>query len=101
MGLFMVEGFSQKDADNLERVKDAMAELATGKGLLGTPDATAATAFAQLLDAETRREELVMKAPGQEKAAPAPVVSAPSWQETVGAGARSLTWLWKFASSEQ
>ena len=79
---------NEKDALNLQEMKDKMAELATGKGLLGSPDAAAAVAFAHLLDAETRREELVMKAAGQEKTAP--VVqeqSAPaaSWMETVSA----------------
>ena len=54
-------GFTQKDAENLERVKEAMADLATGKGLLGTPDAAAAAAFAGLLDAETRRQELTLR----------------------------------------
>jgi hypothetical protein len=56
-------GFTQKDAENLERVKDAMAELAVGKeGLLsGKPDTAAAMAFAHLLDAETRRQEITLK----------------------------------------
>ena len=56
-------GFTQKDAENLERVKDAMAEHAVGKtGVLGSgPDAAAAAAFAQLLDAETRRQELALR----------------------------------------
>jgi len=56
-------GFTQKDAENLERVKDAMAERAVGKaGVLESgPDAAAAAAFAQLLDAETRRQELALR----------------------------------------
>jgi hypothetical protein len=55
-------GFTQKDAEDFERVKDAMAELAVGKaGVLGSnPDAAAAAAFAQLLDAETRRQEVTL-----------------------------------------
>ncbi len=54
-----MEGFNETDAANLQRVKDAMAERAVGGGgVLGQPDAAAAAAFAALLDAETRREEL-------------------------------------------
>lgn len=61
-------GFTPKDAENLERVKDAMAELAVGKeGVLGSaPDARAAAAFAQLLDAETRRQEVTLRNVGKE-----------------------------------
>jgi hypothetical protein len=60
-------GFTQKDAENLEQVKDAMAELAVGKeGVLGSnPDPAAAAAFAQLLDAETRRQEVTLRAVGK------------------------------------
>lgn len=84
---------NEKDAANLQEIKDKMAEMATGKGLLGSPDAAAAAAFAQLLDAETRREELIMRAAGQ--GTPAQVVeekilsAAPptaSWMETVTSG---------------
>jgi hypothetical protein len=79
---------NEKDALNLQEMKDKMAELATGKGLLGSPDAAAAVAFAHLLDAETRREELVMKAAGQGKTTPvaeAVPSSTASWMETVSA----------------
>ena len=68
-------GFTQKDAENLERVKDAMADLATGKGLLGTPDAAATAAFAQLLDAETKRQELALRS--AEKGVATPEMPAP------------------------
>jgi hypothetical protein len=50
------EGFSEKDAANLQAVKDAIVK----KALEG--DTAAAGAFAQLLDAETRRHELSVKA---------------------------------------
>jgi hypothetical protein len=65
--------FNEKDTENLQRVKDAMAEKAAGKGgmLESGPDAAAAAAFAQLLDAETRRHELVLRSAG--KAAEVPV----------------------------
>jgi len=44
------EGFSQKDAENLERVKDSMAELAAGKmGPLAIPNEGAGASFARLL----------------------------------------------------
>jgi hypothetical protein len=78
-----MEGFNEKDAANLQRVKDAMAERAVGGGVLGGPDAAAAAAFAALLDAETRREELRLKSVGQEKA-PAAAAPAGSWTESVG-----------------
>jgi hypothetical protein len=77
-----MEGFNETDAANLQRVKDAMAERAVGGGgVLGQPDAAAAAAFAALLDAETRREELRLKSVGQGKAAAA----APdaSWAESI------------------
>ena len=76
-------GFTQKDAENLERVKDAMAQLAVGKeGLLGgTPDVAAATAYAHLLDAETRRQELVLKS-AEKGVTPQAVQTEPSsWVE--------------------
>ena len=73
-------GFTQKDAENLERVKDAMAELAVGKeGLLGgTPDVAAATAYAHLLDAETRRQELALRSAEKGVATPE-MPAALSW----------------------
>jgi hypothetical protein len=76
-----MEGFNETDAANLQRVKDAMAERAVGGGVLGGPDAAAASAFAALLDAETRRAELAAKSQGQDKGA----ASAPSasWAESV------------------
>jgi hypothetical protein len=81
-----MEGFSEKDAENvqrivrdgedLQRIKDAMARKAQ------EGDPSAAGAFAALVNAQTRREELASK--------PAPdtttTTSAPtSWQETVTA----------------
>ena len=78
-----MEGFNEKDAANLQRVKDAMAERAVGGGVLGGPDAAAAAAFAALLDAETRRAELAAKSQGQEKA-PASPAAGGSWTESVG-----------------
>jgi hypothetical protein len=76
-----MEGFNETDAANLQRVKDAMAERAVGGGLVSGPDAAAAVAFAALLDAETRREELRLKSVEREKAPAAP---AASWTESVG-----------------
>ncbi len=76
-----MDGFNETDATNLQRVKDAMAERATGGGLVTGPDAAAAAAFAALLDAETRRAELAGKSVGPEKA-PAAAPSA-SWAESV------------------
>ena len=78
-----MEGFNETDAANLQRVKDAMAERAVGGGLVSGPDAAAAAAFAALLDAETRREELRLKSAGQEKA-PASPAAGGSWTESVG-----------------
>ena len=52
------EGFSPKDAANLQAIKDLMAK----KALEGNGDVAAATAFAQLLEAETRRREISVKA---------------------------------------
>ena len=73
-------GFTQKDAENLERVKDAMAERAVGKaGVLESgPDAAAAAAFAQLLDAETRRQELALRSAEKGVATPE-MPAALSW----------------------
>ena len=72
-----------------------MAELATGKGLLGSPDAAAAVAFAHLLDAETRREELAMKATGQGKSGPVAedksLRAASSDHSTLSAGMQRAT----------
>jgi hypothetical protein len=78
-----MEGFNETDAANLQRVKDAMAERAIGGGLVSGPDAAAASAFAALLDAETRRAELAAKSQGQEKA-PASPAAGGSWTESVG-----------------
>lgn len=84
-------GFTQKDAENLQRVKDAMAEKAAGQeGVLGSgPDAAAAAAFAQLLDAETRRQELALRIPGKDselhvpEVAPAPRIEDSPWTQKV------------------
>lgn len=62
-----MDGFNETDANNLQRVKDAMAEKAVGGGVLSGSDPAAAAAFAALLDAETRRAELAAKSQGQEK----------------------------------
>lgn len=78
-----MEGFNETDAANLQRVKDAMAERATGGGVLGGSDAAAAAAFAALLDAETRRAELAVRSQGQDKA-PASPAAGGSWTENVG-----------------
>jgi hypothetical protein len=77
--------FNEKDAENLQRVKDAMAEKAAGKdGMLEHgPDTAAAAAFAALLDAETRRAELVTKFQGQEKT-PASPAAGGTWTDSVG-----------------
>lgn len=83
-----MQGFNEKDAENLQRVKDAMAEKAAGGGVFTSADAAAAAAFAQLLDAETRRAELALKAPAQDKGQTAP---AGSWTETVTASRRPDT----------
>jgi len=84
---------NEKDAANLQEIKDKMAEMATGKGLLGSPDAAAAAAFARLLDAETRREELIMQAARQGKSAqmeeekiPSAATPNASWMESVTSG---------------
>lgn len=76
-----MDGFNETDAANLQRVKDAMAERAMGGGVLGGSDSAAAAAFAALLDAETRREELRLKSVGHEKA-PAAAPSA-NWADSV------------------
>jgi hypothetical protein len=52
------EGLNPKDAANLQAIKDLMAK----KALEGGGDTAAATAFAQLLEAETRRHEISVKA---------------------------------------
>jgi len=52
------EGFSPKDAGNLQAIKDLMAK----KALEGNGDVAAASAFAQLLEVETRRHEISVKA---------------------------------------
>jgi hypothetical protein len=78
-----MEGFNETDTANLQRVKDAMAERAVGGGVLGGPDAAAASAFAALLDAETRRAELAAKSQRQEKA-PATPAAGGGWTESIG-----------------
>ena len=83
--------FNERDAENLQRVKDAMAEKAAGNGgmLESGPDAAAAAAFAQLLDAETRRHELALKVTGKgnelpiSEMAPAPRVEETPWTQKV------------------
>ena len=95
-----MEGFNERDAGNLQRVKDAMAERAVGGGLVSGPDAAAAAAFAALLDAETRRAEFAAKGQGREKlnefdkalreitgesVAPAPGEVPSRWAESVTA----------------
>jgi hypothetical protein len=85
-GDFM-EPFNAKDAANIERVKDAMVELAVGKvgiGDIAIPDAAAAAAFASLLNAETERQKAVVA--GQDKAAGA--VGPSTWTEAVSAGGK-------------
>lgn len=77
-------GLTEKDAENLQRIKNAIAEKAVGQeGVLGSgPDAAAAAAFAALLDAETRRAELVGKSQGHEKAPTSPAIGG-TWTESV------------------
>ena len=61
-------GSTQKDARNLQRVKDAMADKPQAKKVYWErPDAAAAAAFAALLNAETRRAELAGEVPGAGK----------------------------------
>jgi hypothetical protein len=76
--------FNEKDAENLQRVKDAMAEKAAGRdGMLEHgPDAAAAAAFAQLLDAETRRHELVLRSAGKAAELPVPEIATAPREET-------------------
>jgi hypothetical protein len=84
-GEFMGIEFNEKDTENLQRVKDAMAEKAAGKGgmLESGPDAAAAAAFAQLLDAETRRHELVLRNAGKAAELPVPeIATAQRLEET-------------------
>jgi hypothetical protein len=74
---------NEKDAANLQEMKDKMAELATGKGMLKSPDAAAAVAFAHLLDAETRRHELALRSAGKANELPvAEIATAPRIEET-------------------
>jgi hypothetical protein len=77
-----MQEFNEKDAGNLQKLKDAMAEKALGGGPLSGPDAAAAAAFAALLEAETNREALRLKHPERDKPAAAAAPAA-SWQETV------------------
>jgi hypothetical protein len=69
--------FTEKDAANLQAAKAAMGEKAA------EGDTAAAAAFAALLDAQTRREELMAKNLGQEKL-PASPAAGGSWTESVG-----------------
>ena len=81
----MAYEFNEKDAGNLQRVKDAMADKAAGKeGVLEHgPDAAAAAALAALLDAETRRHELTLKTQGKSNELPvADMVPTPRLEET-------------------
>jgi hypothetical protein len=81
----MAYEFNEKDAGNLQRVKDAMADKAAGKeGVLEHgPDAAAAVAFAHLLDAETRRHELALRSAGKSSELPvAEIAPAPRIEET-------------------
>ena len=80
-----MEGFNETDAENLQRVKDAMAERAVGGGVLAGPDAAAAAAFAALLDAETRRAELAPKSQGQGRPRLLRLAGG-SWAESVTGG---------------
>jgi hypothetical protein len=74
---------NEKDTANLQEMKDKMAELATGQGMLKSPDAAAAVAFAHLLDAETRRHELMLRSAGKAAELPvAEIVAAPRAEET-------------------
>jgi hypothetical protein len=77
-------GFSQKDAENLQRVKDAMAEKAAGRdGMLEHgPDVAAAAAFAALLDAETRRHELQLRSQGKGNDLPVAEIATAPREET-------------------
>jgi hypothetical protein len=69
-----------KDADNLERVKDAVV-LKAREG-----DLEAAAIFASLIDAQTRRAELLARDGVQPKAqAPATEQASLPWTEKVGA----------------
>jgi hypothetical protein len=65
--------FSEKDAGNIERSKDAMAARAA------EGDAAAAAAFASLLNAETERQKAVTAAPVKAADGAAPS----SWLEAV------------------
>jgi hypothetical protein len=65
--------FNEKDAGNIERVKEAMA----ARALEG--DAAAAAAFASLLNAETERQKAVTAAPVKAAEAATPA----SWAEAV------------------
>ena len=80
----MAYEFNEKDAGNLQRVKDAMADKAAGKeGVLEHgPDAGAAAAFAALLDAETRRHELTLKTQGKSNDLPVAEIATAPREET-------------------
>ena len=74
------EAQNAKDTENLERVKDAV----TVKAIQG--DLQAASVFASLIEAQTRRAELVAK-DGVQPKAPEPVAEQATmpWVEKVGA----------------
>jgi len=72
--------FNEKDAANVERIKDLMVE----KAMAGDP--AAATAFASLLNAETARNQASLAAPDQSQ--PAPGAPASSWREAVAGSDR-------------
>jgi hypothetical protein len=84
-----MDGFNETDAANLQRVKDAMAEKAVAGGVVSGPDAAAASAFAALLDSETRREELRLKYAGVDKGQGASAAS--SWTDAVSGGRQAST----------
>jgi hypothetical protein len=80
MGVYMsvpVLWPNEKDANNLDQIKDAVATKAR------EGDVPAAAAFAALMDAETRRMEIIIKEkdlrPGEQATLP--------WAEKVGAPA--------------
>lgn len=68
--------FNAIDSENIELIKEAMAQ----KAIDG--DAAAASAFAKILEAETNRTALLVKAAELELAPAAPPVSG--WQAAVG-----------------
>ncbi len=74
------EAQNAKDTENLERVKDAVAARAIDG------DLQAAAVFASLIEAQTRRAELVARDGAQPKAQQPVAEQAPlPWVEKVGA----------------